>query len=132
MNIKEQENVDCLKIRRHVNSNMYIYIFSNFSFLLLSLTFFLSLFNSATKIFTISFNSILFLSFTFFRFPFYSSSPVCASVAWDGVEGFPPSALIPSLLFALLTCLSLALIGGLSPCLNGSTLGDFLPFSCRE
>ena len=39
----------------------------------------------------------------FFCFPFCSSSPTCASLAWDGVEGFTLCASISFLLFVLFT-----------------------------
>ena len=45
-------------------------------------------------------------SVSFFCFPFCSSSPMSTSIAQDGVGGFTLCALIPFLLFTLLTSLS--------------------------
>ena len=39
----------------------------------------------------------------FFRFPFCSSSPMCASIARDGIEGFALCASVPFLFFARLS-----------------------------
>ena len=62
--------------------------------------------------------ALCFFLFVLFCFPFCSSSPASASVAWDGVGCFTQCALIPLLFFTLLTFLSLALMSG-DPALSG-------------
>ena len=60
--------------------------------------------------------------FVFFCFPFCSSSPVSASVAWDGIGCFTLCASIPFLFFPLLAFLSLALMRA-DPALAGIDSG---------